>query len=136
MKTQVLEQGLFEFSLMGQTYREVVDPNARIGIGDLMYFFDTHPDRDAFCYMLVHSDKHLVAVNWLGYKAGLMGNWCIHEDDFRDNEVGVTLGWLDSNWRRFSLFPREKTKFLKWQESDYDCNEAVDPEYFARLNGD
>ena len=120
---------MFEFSLMGQTYREVTDPNARIGIGDLMYFFDTHPDRDAFCYMFVRSDKHLVAVNWLGYKAGLSGDWVIHEEMLRENGGAVTLGWLENNWTRFSLFPREKTKFLKWKERSYDPNKAIDPEF-------
>ena len=116
---------MFEFNLMGQTYREVTDPNERIGVGDLLYFFDTHPDRDAFCYMFIRIHSHLVGVNWLGFKAGLMGNWSIHENDLHDNGGAVTLGWLESNWARFSLFPREKTKFLKWRERDYDPNEKL-----------
>jgi len=124
---------MFEFSLMGQTYREVTDPDACIGIGDLMYFFDTHPDRDAFCYMFVRSGKHLVAINWLGNKAGLQGSWSIHDDDLRDNGGRATIGWLERNWARFSLFPRAKTKFLKYQDSDYDPNEAVDAEHFEIL---
>lgn len=124
---------MFEFKLMGQTYREVTDPDARIAVGDLIYFFDTHPDRDAFCYMFVRSGGHLAVVNWLGYKAGLMGPWSIHESYLRENGGHVTLGWLEDNWERFSTFPREKTKFLKWQKRDYDPNEAVDSEYLAKL---
>lgn len=127
---------MFEFSLMGQTYREITDPDVRIGVGDLLYFFDTHPDRDAFCYMFISFNEHLVGVNWLGYKAGLMGEWSIHKNDLRDNDGAVTLGWLESNWERFSLFPREKTKFLKWQERDYDPNEAVDTEFHELWNSD
>jgi hypothetical protein len=126
---------MFEFSLMGQTYREVTDPTECIGISDLLYFFDTHPDRDAFCYMFIMSDGHLVGFNWLGYKAGLMGSWSIHENDLRDNGGRVTLGWLEKNWGRFSSFPRAKTKFLKWQERDYDPNEAVDAEFFKARYG-
>lgn len=125
---------MFEFKLMGQTYREVTEPDMRIDVGDLIYFFDTHPDRDAFCYMFIRSGNHLVGVNWIGRKAGLLGDWVIHEDHLKDNGGVMTLGWLEQNWEKFSRFPREKTKFLKWQDRDYDPNDAVDPEFFARLN--
>ncbi len=105
---------MFEFELMGQTYSQVTDLDATIWRGDLIYFFDEKPDRDAICYMLVAVENGWGTLNWIGYKAGAWGPGFVPKTAFIPGTQSLKLRWFKDNMPDvFWDFLFEKTKFLQ-----------------------